>query len=286
MIDEIFIPECFNLAPEAAEVIRSTWHAAEYRQALAYLEEKFFAAEVPESADKLPWKGDEAGKLLLTAAVAYYPSAVKLYQERKWPLELLQDTMDDFRVWSQHHYDNFGTWGLIWDGAAFIRSQMHGFVVRFGRLQCNTIYPLWKELCTPDGKVILPKGTQVINLHIPASGALNIDESLKSMEKMKEFFRIYRPEIEWRAFVCHSWLLDVQLRKLLPETSNIIKFQKLGMIIDEPEKQADTVFRVFGVKAVKDGVASIPWTTSMQKILGKFILDGGEFHPGWMIIPR
>ena len=283
---EIFIPECFKLEPGAVETINAVWQDVKYKNALEYLHKNFFSAEIPESADKLPWKGDELGKLLLTAAAAYYPHAVELYEKLQWPVELLYDTMLDFRVWSLHHKENYGTWGLSWDAATFIRCHLLGRIIRFGRLQCNTIYPLWKELVDPAGKWVLEKGMQVINLHIPAIGPMTPEECRKSMEKMQEFFRIYRPELDWRAFICHSWLLDPQLQELLPESSNIVQFQKLGTIIPEPEKVSDAVFRVFGVKAVNDGVDSVPWKSSMQKILGKFLLDGGVLHSAWMVIPR
>lgn len=280
------IHECFRLDPEAVEVIESVWKDPANAPALNFLEEKLFAAEIPVTPKEMPWSGELLGKLMLTAAVTSYPRAVERYRQLGWPLEFLNDTMLDLQIWSRHHKENFGTWGLIWDAAAFIRTQLQAGVIRFGRLQCNTFYPLWKELNDPAGKWTLAKGTQVINLHIPASGPMKIGDCLESMERMREFYRVYRPEIDWQAFICHSWLLDTQLQNLLPETSNIIQFQKLGTIIGEPEKEADTIFRVFGTKAVKEGVASVHWTTSMQKILGKFVLDGGKFHPGWMVIPR
>ena len=286
MSGEIFIPECFSLEPEAAEVIRKTLNDPADAADVQHIVDRVFVPEMPDALETMPRSGMELDRLLLAATVLYWPQAVKCYENLKWPMKLLHDTLLDVRTWSLHHHRNYGVWGLCWDGALFIRAQMRALVVRFGRLQCNTNYPLWKELQDPDGKWLLPKGCQVINLHIPEHGAMPLQGCLDSMEQMREFYRIYRPEIEWQAFVCHSWLLDPQLAELLPPSSNIVQFQKLGTIIGEPDKKTDTIFRVFGVKAVQEGVSSVPWTTSMQKTLGKFVLDGGEFHPAWMVIPR
>lgn len=286
MRKDIIVPECFQLEQGAVDVIKATWHDPHYADALTHLEQDFFAAEIPVAADKMPWDDDERGKLLLTAGAAFFPRAVALYEKLQWPMKILYDTMLDFRVWTLHHRQNFGSWGLIWDAAAFIRCHLQGRVVRLGRLQCNTSYPLWKELSDPNGCWTLEKGTQVINLHIPATGPMPVESCIDSMKQMREFFRVYRPEIDWQAFVCHSWLLDPQLQDLLPESSNIVQFQKLGTIIEETDKVSDAVFRVFGAKAAKEGIDSVPWTTSMQQTLGKFLSGGGVLHSGWMVIPR
>lgn len=71
---------------------------------------------------------------------------------------------------------------------------------------------------------ILCKGDPVIGLHIPATGKLKPELVDETMVQIKQFLAMYYPEYPYKAFVCHSWLMDSQLISLLGEESNIAKF--------------------------------------------------------------
>ena len=152
---------------------------------------------------------------------------------------------------------------------------------------------------TPDGRaerdpISLPKsdwdpvlsfGDPVLNIHIPEGGALTHALCVDSMRRAMDFFRRYEPDYHWKAFFCSTWLLDPQLQKILPPDSNILAFQRAAYLIPYPGK-ADTVFRVFGIKADRDGAETVPVRTSLQRTLLKFIRDGGKFHSGAMFLLR
>lgn len=136
-----------------------------------------------------------------------------------------------------------------------------------------------------DWELVLSFGDPVLNIHIPEGGALTHELCADSMLRAMEFFKRYEPDYHWKAFFCESWLLDPQLQKILPQTSNILAFQRAAYLIPYPGR-ADTVFRVFGIKADRNGVETVPIHTSLQRTLVQFVREGGEFHYGAMFILR
>ena len=71
------------------------------------------------------------------------------------------------------------------------------------------------------------------------------------------------------------------LRQMLPESSNIVKFQKLGIHypVDEP---ADTVFRIFG----SQDPFQIKNPTTLQRNAADFLKHHGVFREEGLFIPR
>jgi hypothetical protein len=130
-------------------------------------------------------------------------------------------------------------------------------------------------------KCLLQPHDSAINIHIPASGRMDIAECIASIRRMADFFG--SRDKPFQAVVCYSWFLDQQLRQILPASSNIIKFQNLGHLFDFDEP-SETIWRVFGERATKHGVNSVPHTTAMQKMLAEFANNGGVFKSGGMYI--
>lgn len=157
-------------------------------------------------------------------------------------------------------------------------------------------YTGWK--CTENGlvlpeKITLPKTTweeflkpddPVIHLHIPADGPLLPEQALESCRKMLKFHREVLQR-EPKAFVCESWLLDPMFAQLLPETSNILKFQRLGYRMPGPAGESELVRRVFGEKAVRGGLDAVPHKTSMQRTFAAYLKSGGHARNGAFFIP-
>jgi hypothetical protein len=140
-------------------------------------------------------------------------------------------------------------------------------------------------LSKTEWEVALAPGDPVINTHIPESGPLKPVDCRKSIFRARDFFAKYLPDYPWKAIVCDSWLLDPQLPKILPPTSNILAFQNAAYLLPFPG-EADTVFRCFGVKGARDGVATVPLRTSLQHTFAKFLKDGHRFHYGSGVLLR
>ena len=48
----------------------------------------------------------------------------------------------------------------------------------------------------------------------------------KTLEETKKFAEEHYPGFDYKAFACHSWLVDPQLDELLNPESNIVKFRQ------------------------------------------------------------
>ena len=90
-----------------------------------------------------------------------------------------------------------------------------------GRVESRVV-----RLCKSEWKKILCKGDPVIGLHIPEAGKLTPDLIDETMIRIKAFLEEYYPDYPYKAFVCHSWLMDPQLISLVGEDSNIAKFNQ------------------------------------------------------------
>ena len=218
------------------KIMRTAEHIA---QCCFYPEIRGMVPEYPES--------DELAKAWFAACYLGAEAAEQHYKRKGFPEEVMLESMTDLKIWLRNSKRNYGVIGLCqarpWEADIY-----RGSVIRHGRLQCNCEYYYTREpICDAEGKVLLIKGDAVINMHIPEDGPMDIDECRKSMERMRVFFEKYRPEYNWKGFLCESWLLDRQLRPMLSENSNIIKFQDLGYYYDISEYEG-TVFRVFGTQ--------------------------------------
>ena len=186
------------------------------------------------------------GILIALAADAYAHWNQKGISQRVYA-----DTLYDITLWCEDYYSKHGVYGLSECGWICKSIKMELF--RLGRLQFEPI-TLDKELLV-DGTVI-PAGTPALSVHIPAGEPMTIPSCEASFAEAPAFFGIEKP-----VYVCGSWLLAPELPQLLPETSNIVQFQKFFHIINTfPSRQAEE--RTFGF--VLDDASQYPETTSLQ----------------------
>lgn len=229
-----------------------------------------------------PEESPKLAQAWFAAAYLSFNSSFERYRELNIPVEIWQDSLTDLAVWLRHKFRNHRVVGLGPAGRSWQAAIYQGKVIRTGRLECNSEFHYrYEPLYDRSGRIILQKGDPVINLHIPEDGPLDMIACSSSIRRMADFFARYRPDFHWRGFLCESWLLDRQLRPMLAETSNIIKFQNLGQhyITDEP---CDTVFRLFGYA----DPAAVQNPTSLQKSVIEFLQRGGKFIEEGMFIPR
>lgn len=217
-------------------------------------------------------------------------------QRREIPEDIRLDGYKDIKIWLDYHRQNFQKTGISWPMTGWLINILRGDVLQFGRLQCNRefqfeadftvrqhqltgeIIQLPLDAPSPEGPwhILLSPGDPVINLHIPASGPLDIEQCRESMKRMDKFFKG-----NYKAFVCYSWLLDEQLQQILPADCNIVQFQKLGhLFFHAPE--SDILRRVFGEKPITQAGEK----NMLQLAVGRFLEQGKSFHTGGMYILR
>lgn len=121
-------------------------------------------------------------------------------------------------------------------------------------------------------KCALRKGDSVLSVHIPNKGALTKEACEDSYRRAKAVFHECYPEFEYKAFYCHSWMLDPQLGEFLPEGSNILAFQR-KFTPYAGQTQGEDVFNFVFKLSFKE-YRDMPEDTSLQRALKKHYLDG------------
>lgn len=343
------LDEIDNLQKKIDVIASSDEYTACYLEAYgAYIApEHYENAGKTLECDKMVPEGAAFNLIVLLSLV---PRMKELYAKNGYTDSMFRAGLRDLKIWFDHTRDNYGVFGIEKFGSGFmwIMYQIHGEVLRFGRLQCNIassfyddfeIYrnkstseitamlvkkckinslglfaleneavafetvPLEKTsdivrgyAVSSDGFVrnnvktlelsgwecVLKGGDFAINLHIPADGPMLYSDCEKSITEMVSFFRTYR-NIDPAACICESWLLDPQLPSILPETSNIVDFERHVYLLSA-HGVSDAIRRVFGVKASKEGVDAVPHKSSMQKRMAQFVHNGGVFRAGAMVL--
>lgn len=144
------------------------------------------------------------------------------------------------------------------DRAWWTWRQLSGTLLRIGELE----YEMLKE----------PK---MISLHIPSDAVFTPDNVDASLAAAKDFFADYFPEYKAVPYVCHSWLLSPKLKELLPETSNIVSFQRRFSITRVDTENRDFMEWLFRADPLTP-VEALPEETTLQKKAKALLLDGGN----------
>ncbi|MFD6434901.1 acyltransferase domain-containing protein [Streptomyces venezuelae] len=125
-------------------------------------------------------------------------------------------------------------------------------------------------------------GGLCLNVHITDfRGALTPEACDRSMSLAREFFARHFPEERFETAVCHSWLLDPQLRTYLPDDSNIVRFQRRfrpAAGYGQEPSDGDPVAFVFGDRDLP--VAELPRRTRVERAVGDHLRAGGHWYTG------
>lgn len=192
----------------------------------------------------------------------------KKYQEKQILDEVFDQTFYDITIWCEECYRKYGIYGLEEAGWIAVSVKMNLF--RLGRLQFEPM--ILKEDMVGE-KETINAGTPVLNVHIPAGEALNYEACLDSFRQAEEFFG-KKDQI----YVCDSWILSPKLREVLPEESNIIRFQKLFEVTKVHYLFRQAEQRIFG--EILEDKGKYPENTLLQKNAKKYVLSGYDLGIG------
>jgi hypothetical protein len=141
---------------------------------------------------------------------------------------------------------------------------------------------------------IMSGTSPVLGVHIPSAGPfhgpMTIEACDESFRAAVPFFREHFPEHAFRGFTCKSWLLDNQLARYLPASSNIVAFQRRFHLVPlRAATDAQALERMFAIAAEDLPVvfdwARAPQDTSLRRILARHALAGGRWRMGGGLIP-
>ncbi|MEU6510518.1 acyltransferase domain-containing protein [Streptomyces sp. NPDC046942] len=219
--------------------------------------------------------------------VAAVPRTLARHRERGIPPEVSRRTLADLGRHMALHRSRHGTTGVTARG--WLVRHFRGELFQLGRLQFERarLGERTAPVLAAAGLTAAP-GTPCLSLHIPDHhGPLTPSACDRSLAWARDFFPLHFPEERPVAALCHSWLLDRQLRRYLPADSNIVRFQDRFRTVREDTEPADTepVRFVFGDPGLP--VAELPRRTSVERAVGDHLRAGGHWYigHGWFPFP-
>ncbi|WP_052087771.1 acyltransferase domain-containing protein [Paenibacillus wynnii] len=127
-------------------------------------------------------------------------------------------------------------------------------------------------------ELLLEEGNLVLDIHIPEGGSLSEADCSVSYDMAETFFKENGIGEDFKAFVCTSWLLSPQLRKVLPESSNIVNFQSEFHLVPEYSNDDQMMERVFGSRPEK--LSEAPRDTTLRSSVLDAMEQGVSFCGG------
>ena len=237
-------------------------------------------AEIPVSdaitAANYDWKETDGRKNLLS--ILYMCENLKeAYEQKGIPESILYDTLQDVVHWTI-------TWSnlkkeLYLGELMWLRLHLGMRLFKIGRLQ----FCMGNSHHTVAGKI--EKSDPIMEVHIPATGPLNMEDCKQSIEMAKTFFAKYYPEYGYKYFTCHSWLLDPTLSEVLDPGSNILKFQQLYEITQIQPSDAILKY-VFEWDTIRSNMHQYECKSRLAESARRYIDAGGSFCEAFGIFPR
>lgn len=222
--------------------------------------------------------------------LATLPHVLAYLRSRDIPEHTIRHTLMDLGRKMALYRRHNGHGGFDLQG--WLTLHFRGAIFDLGRLQFQRA-----RLGGRTGKAIaaagLPYGPDdlTLSVHIPNSmGPMSPDACDASFERATAFFARHFPDEPYRTAVCHSWLLDRQLGDYLPETSNIIRFQRRFTLAYTPEAADRSVLQfVFERVPTSDGeiaLDALPQASALERVMVEHLRAGGHWYggSGWLLL--
>jgi hypothetical protein len=234
----------------------------EYENVREYLEKLYSPKTWDEGVKSLQksFGEDPSGIKMLTCMLVCALDTYKTYEKKGIPEEIFIATMKIFSRFVDEHFDSYGTYGF--NMGWWTPRQISANEFRIGELEYE---------------IVDENGKKVISMHIPSDAVMKQPELRQSYLDARKFFNDFYPEYAAADMICNSWLLSPALKELLPEDSNIVRFQK-SFYVDYVDYENNN-FLIWVYKRMDIPWEQLPEETSLQRRIKSFILSGGKI--GW-----
>ena len=274
-----FPDEACRVLQESYEIMTANSEAAEL---LRKAEDSFFAEGDESFSDFLQKTADITGVHRFVVDMVFLLMCAGrlrgLYDDRGLSRELFWDTLRDLRYKLIECHDVYGVWGTFVTGWFKCFFTLGRFAL--GRLQFERA-----SLRYDDYRGFAVRGHEVVNFHIPSSGALTPESVLDSLHRAYEFYRDECLTDGIMLFTCYSWLIYPPQYKVYPEGSNLQKFYNMFDIVEAYESDDFGDFwRVFNMEYSPEAIDRAPTDTRLRRNLISYIKEGSRMGCGFGII--
>ncbi len=222
--------------------------------------------------------GEENGKKNFLYFLYFCERMEQAYAELAIPHEIFLDTVQDLVRWTRTWSDLKGE--LYLGEISWLKLIFSLKIIKLGRLQFERT-----NAHTDVPSHNLKKGDHVLSIHIPATGPLDKEECLQSLDLAKDFFAKFYPDYEYKYFTCYSWLLDPTLTNLLKAGSNILQFQTLFDIVDKTPSPMIFCF-IFRWKITPEEALTAKCKSSLHTAVQEQAKLGRQFYEGYGVIEK
>ncbi|HYI25765.1 MAG TPA: acyltransferase domain-containing protein [Thermomicrobiales bacterium] len=203
------------------------------------------------------------------------------------PDEIVRATFADVGRHFLKHRARHGTGGMA--GQDWLTLHARGVIFQLGRLQFERTHLGGRTSAgiRAAGHDAV-KGELCIAVHIPDfMGPFPPEACDESFALAEAFFARHFPEETYRYAVCHSWLLDEQLREYLPPDANIIAFQRRFQPAYTPDAD-DRITLLFVFRNPDRRLEDFPQRTTLERAVVYHLQQGRHWHggAGWLPFAR
>ncbi|MCH0562735.1 MULTISPECIES: acyltransferase domain-containing protein [unclassified Streptomyces] len=220
----------------------------------------------------------------LYVLLAALPAVRAHHRERGIPPDVTRRTLADTGRALACHRRRYGTGGLL--RSQWLTLHFRGELYQLGRLQFQRGHVgKWTSESAAAAGLPLGPDDPCLGLHIPDFlGPLTPQAVDRSLDLARTFFARHYPDEPYQVVTCGSWLLDPQLKRYLPDRSDIVRFQerfRISHLPAEPEDDAP-IRHVFGTPDSDPG--GLPRRTVLERAVVDHVRDGGHWYvpDGWL----
>lgn len=199
---------------------------------------------------------------------------VKTYDAYKMyhiPDEVIIDTFRDVSLRANYYYQRTNEMAVSEEEVGWYQNIMKADIFKLGSMQFQKtgMFFMQEEQIGESTleylekyKTIVPEGTPVLSCHIQEGEDLSEEAVENSFKLAEEFFKKYFPQIEFKAYVCYTWLLYPDMVAHLKENSKIRSFAKRFHVINSWADSGLAMKMLFPQKEEKEKNS----LTSLQKM--------------------
>ena len=207
------------------------------------------------------------------------PATLAWAASRRIPAAVIAATMRDVGRMLRRNRLWYGEPGLGHELAGWVARHAVGSILELGRLQHERSAAGVRtgQWLLADGADFAP-GDVCVNLHIPQSGPLDPSVVNESLRAGRRLLRTRFPEERLKVRFCVSWLLDPQLLDYLPESSNLLAFQRRFRIGPAKDDNGDVSVRKFVFGNSPLPVNELPQRSSLERAVVAHWKRGGHWR--------